>query len=117
MRRMVAALALGVVAAVPAGCADDMYGRGAVSWSSYPYYGWYDNYYGSFYDGYWGTNGYFWFRRSPEAKRYRRDSARHFRRENMERDPRFRRFERTLAPPRRGTRMPNFPGPRHRRGG
>ena len=111
---MLAAIALGVTATLPAACADDVYGRGIISWSSYPYYGWYNGYYGPFYDGYWGTDGYYYFRLSAAERRYRRDRARHFRREAVRNDRRFRRFERTLQPPPRGTRMPNFP---RRRGG
>ena len=116
MRHFAAALALAVAATLPAACSDDVYGRGGLTWSSYPYYGWYDNYYGDFYDGYWGSDGYFWYRLSPTDWRYRRDERRHFRRDNRPYDPHYRRFDRRLDPPRRGTRMPHYPRRKYRPG-
>lgn len=108
--RLAAAALLGAVAVLPAGCAGhgDVYGRGHLTWTSYPIYGWYDNYYGAFYDGYWGIDGYFWFRLTPQ-ERFRRDERRHFRREEQHGDPRFQRFDRQLQPPPHGTPMPKFP--------
>lgn len=113
MKRTVAAIALGLAATLPSACANDIYGRGVVSWSSYPYYGWYDGFYGPFYDGYWGTDGFFYFRLTIGDTVFRRDRERHFRREAVRNNARFQRFERTFSPPPRGTRMPNFP---HKRG-
>ncbi|MXO57644.1 hypothetical protein [Pontixanthobacter gangjinensis] len=109
MKRILAALFIGLAAAMPAACVDNVYGRGTLAWSSHPYHGWYNGYYGPFYDGYWGTDGYFWFRLDRVERRYRRDRDRHFRREAVRNDRRFRRFERTMRPPPRGTRMPHFP--------
>jgi len=102
-------------ATLTSGCADDIYGRGGLTWSSHPYYGWYDNYYGPFYDGYWGTDGYFWFRLHEGEGRFRRDESRHFRRENSSGSDRFHRFEGTMQPPRDGARMPRFPQQSRRR--
>ncbi len=42
MKTIAAALALAVAATLPAACSNDVYGRGGLTWSSYPYYGWYD---------------------------------------------------------------------------
>jgi len=117
MKHTFSSLALALAATLPAACVNDVYGRGALTWSSYPYVGWYNDYYGSFYDGYWGTDGYFWFRLDAVERRYRRDKERHFRREATRSDRRFKRFERNLRPPPNGTRMPNFPRDRARRRG
>lgn len=116
MKHFAAALALAVAATLPAACDDDVYGRGSLTWSSYPYYGWYDDYYGAFHDGYWGTDGYFWYRLSPDHRRYVRDDRGHFRRDNRNDDRRYRRFERRMDPPRDGTKMPNYPRRRYRPG-
>jgi hypothetical protein len=110
MRPLAAALALAAAATLPAACTGDVYGRGVMTWSSYPYYGYYDGFYGPFYDGYWGTDGFFWYRLSRDGDRYRRDDAHHFRRE----DPRYQRFDRQMQPPPNGTRMPNYPRDRDR---
>ncbi|MGQ7829451.1 hypothetical protein [Altererythrobacter sp. Z27] len=115
MRKILAAAALALALTLPAGCADDIYGRGSLTWSSHPYYGWYDGYYGDFYDGYWGTDGFFWFRLAPHENRYRVDRERHFRSREVTGQPHYKRFERNLQPPPRGTRMPNFPNRRDRR--
>lgn len=109
MKQLAAALALAAAATLPAACDRDAYGSGSFTWSSYPYDGWYNGYYGDFHDGYWGTDGYFWYRLTPADRRYRRDERRHFRRDNRPYDPRYHRFDRRMDPPRRGTRMPKFP--------
>lgn len=109
MKGTLAAIALAFVATLPSACAGDTYGRGIVSWTSYPYHGWYNGFYGPFHDGYWGTDGYFYFRLLAEDRFYRRDRARHFRREAVHGNSAFRRFDRNLTPPPRGTRMPSFP--------
>ena len=109
MKGTLAAIALAFVATLPSACTGDTYGRGIVSWTSYPYHGWYNGFYGPFHDGYWGTDGYFYFRLLAEDRFYRRDRARHFRREAVHGNSAFRRFDRNLTPPPRGTRMPNFP--------
>jgi len=87
------------------GCVDHYRGSAVVSWSSYPYYGWYDGFYGPIYDGYWGTDSFFYFRLNPADRVFRRGDAMHFRREAT---PRFQRFEGDLRPPPQGTRMPRF---------
>lgn len=115
MKYAFSALALAVAATLPAACVNDVYGRGGLTWSSHPYHGWYNGFYGPFYDGYWGTDGYFWFRLDAAEQRYRRDKERHFRREAMRSNKRFKRFERTLRPPSKGTRMPKFPRNQTRR--
>ena len=91
-----------------AACVNDG-GYGVASWSSHSYSGWYDDYYGPFYDGYWGVNNYFYFRLSPDERRYRRDDRRHFHRSDTPPNSRYRRFEGTMGPPPQGTRMPSFP--------
>ena len=94
-------------------CYDRGYDGGlAMGWSSYPYYGWYDGYYGSIYDGYWGPDGGFYYRLSPSGRTFLRGDPRHFRRgETSPPDARFKRFNGTLHPPPRGTRMPHFQPP------
>ncbi|WP_296676817.1 hypothetical protein [Novosphingobium sp.] len=116
MKRLLSPLAL-VIAGLPlSACADDGYGRSGLNWTSYPYSGWYDGYYGSIFDGYWGTDNVFYFRLRDNELRYHRDAHRHFRRDGVDRDFRFRRFDGAIqSPPRRGTRMPRFPGGEQRR--
>ena len=116
MKPIAAAITLAIAATLPAACHHDVYGRGALVWSSYPYYGWYDGYYGTFHDGYWGTDGYFWYRMTPQERRYRKDERRHFRRENRDGNPAYKRFDRRMNPPRDGTRMPNYPRGQNRPG-
>lgn len=43
------------------------------------YDGYYDGYYGPYTNGYWGGDGFFYYQSS--SRQYRRDDARHFRRE------------------------------------
>jgi hypothetical protein len=71
-------LALGI-----AGCADDGYRHGGGSASVAYYDGYYDDYYGPFHDGYWGGDGFFYYSAAPGAE-FRRDEARHFRREQAQ---------------------------------
>ena len=95
-------------------CHDGYGSRVAVGWSSYPYYGWYDGFYGPIYDGYW-VDSIFYFRRSPQDRAFRRGDPLHFRRGTVRPpDSRFRRFEGTLRPPPQGTSMPRFKPPRDR---
>ncbi|MEO6339562.1 MAG: hypothetical protein ABIO39_05960 [Caulobacteraceae bacterium] len=73
---------MAALAAAPAltACADDYaYGpRGA--YAGVDFGGYYDDFYGPYYGGYWGPGGYFYYT-DRAAGRYRRDTARHFRRE------------------------------------
>ena len=103
------AVALAIAGGLTASCEDTVYGRGVMTWSSHPDYGWYDSYYGPFHDGYWGTDGLFWFRLNDRDRDYRPDRDRHFRHDNDRADPRFQRFDRSMTPPPRGTPMPRFP--------
>jgi hypothetical protein len=97
-------------------CYHDGYdSRVTVSWSTYPYYGWYDGYYGTIYDGYWVDN-LFYYRLTPQDRAFRRGDPRHFRRgDTRPAEPRFRRFDGTLRPPPQGTRMPRFTPPQDHR--
>lgn len=116
MKRTIALLGLALATVPLSSCAGDgyRYGYGSLSWSSYPYSGWYNDYYGPFYDGYWGADGFFYFRLDGRERSYRRDQYRHFRRDAHSPGDRFRRFEGSIRPPPRGTRMPNFPHDRDR---
>jgi hypothetical protein len=109
MKRLIIGLAVALGSLSLAACAEDGYGYGRLSWSSYPYSGWYDNYYGPIYDGYWGTDNYFYYRRQSQDNRYYRDRQQHFRRGDMAPGGNFHRFEGTNQQPPRGTRMPRFP--------
>lgn len=109
MKRTFALLGLALATAPLSACAGDGYGYGGLTWSSHPYYGWYDNYYGPFHDGYWGNDSYFYFRLNDRERSFRRDRNRHFRRDDRPPGDGFRRFEGTTQPPPRGTRMPRFP--------
>ncbi|WP_157081191.1 hypothetical protein [Novosphingobium naphthalenivorans] len=94
-------------------CYDGYGSHVSVGWSTYPYYGWYDDFYGPIYDGYWADN-IFYYRLSPQDRAFRRGDPQHFRREEMRpAEPRFKRFEGTLRPPEQGTRMPRFEAPRN----
>ncbi|MCJ2178162.1 hypothetical protein [Novosphingobium album (ex Hu et al. 2023)] len=93
-------------------CYDGYGSRVTVSWSTYPYYGWYDGFYGPIYDGYW-VNSIFYFRLTPQDRAFRAGDPQHFRRGDMRpTEPRFKRFEGTLRPPPQGTHMPRFEPPR-----
>lgn len=81
---MKSAAFIGAVAAVGllAGCASGpgYYGPGPVVAVGYD--GYYDGFYGPIYDGYW-KGGYFYWRDRDDHP-FRRDDARHFRREAKE---------------------------------
>ncbi|MEJ2409652.1 MAG: hypothetical protein P8Y48_10010 [Novosphingobium sp.] len=95
-------------------CYDGYDNHVAAGWSSYPYYGWYDGYYGPIHDGYWADNT-FYYRLSPRDRTFRRGDPLHFRRgDARSTGPHFRHFQGTLRPPPRGTRMPRFQPPRNR---
>ena len=123
MKRSIAMCGLGVVAAslMLVGCAADRYTYGVgMSWSSYPYSGWYDGYYGPFYDGYWGTDNYFYYRLHEHDRHYRRGDGNHFRHGDAAPNPRFHRFDGQTRRPPQGTHMPNYPrqnDDHHSRGG
>ncbi|MBS0387763.1 MAG: hypothetical protein JSR15_04715 [Proteobacteria bacterium] len=112
MKRSIAICGLGILlTSLPlAGCVTDGYTYGVgMSWSSYPYDGWYDGYYGQIYDGYWGTDNYFYFRQHDQDRYYRRGDSNHFMRGDAAPDPRFHRFEGQTRQPPPGTRMPKYP--------
>src|SRR5437763_15413284 len=66
-------------------CASDegYYYGPSTAYAGVDYGGWYDGYYGPFVGGYWGPGGYFYYQ-DRSTGRYRRDDARHFRRERAE---------------------------------
>lgn len=97
-----------------AGCAEGPTHSRLYVGMSYPYYGYYDGFYGPIYDGYWGSNGYFYYRLTPDGH-FRRGDRDHFRRDGRDLDRRFHRFEGTLRP-KAEMRMPHFDGGRDRRG-
>jgi hypothetical protein len=117
MKRSIIALATGLTLLSLTACVDDGYGYGSLYWSSYPYSGWYDNYYGPIYDGYWGADNYFYYRRQSQDHRYYRDRQQHFRRGDITPGGNFHRFEGTNQQPPQGTRMPHFPRGDHSGGG
>jgi hypothetical protein len=51
--------------------------------SSRAYDGYYDGHYGPYSSGHWNNDGYFYYRDST-SNSYRRDDARHFRRESFQ---------------------------------
>jgi len=112
MKRSIVLRGLGALIAslLLAGCVADGYTYGVgMSWSSYPYSGWYDGYYGPFYDGYWGTDNYFYYRLHEHDRDYRRGDRNHFFRGEVVPNPRFHRFDGNTRQPPQGTRMPNYP--------
>jgi hypothetical protein len=106
MKRFTLLLGIAIVALPLAACVEDGYGYGV--YSTTPYYGWYDGYYGSIYDGYWGADNFFYFRLTPNDRAYRRGDRQHFRKEPVP-GGRFDRFEGTIRQPPQGTRMPHYP--------
>jgi hypothetical protein len=117
MKRSMIGLAIALAALPLTACVEDGYGSGGLFWSSYPYSGYYDDYYGSIYDGYWGTDNFFYYRRSDQDHRYYRDQQQDFRRGGAMPGGNFHRHEGTNEQPRRGTRMPHFPRGEHQGGG
>jgi hypothetical protein len=55
-------------------------GAGPAVLGTVSYDGFYDDYYGPFYDGYWGPDGFFYYS-DGVGHPFRRDDARHFRRD------------------------------------
>lgn len=109
MKRSILLCGLALTVAPLAAC-DEGYGYGGgISYaSSYPYDGYYDNYYGPIYDGYWGSNNRFYYR-SHEGDRYRPGHRDHFRREGNVSGGNWQRLQGNMQP-RPGTRMPHFNG-------
>lgn len=96
------------------GCATDGYYGADVGWGSpYPYYGWYDGYYGPIYDGYWGSDGYFYYRVSDHDRHFHRGDHDHFSRTQSAPGPHYRQIQGNVSP-QRGYKMPHYP--HHERG-
>src|SRR3546814_20684594 len=73
-------------------CYDGYGSHVSVGWSTYPYYGWYDGFYGPIYDGYW-VGSTFYFRRTPQTRAFRVGGPQHFHpRDVRSRYPRFQPF-------------------------
>lgn len=105
---LAAPLLIGVAA-----CADDGYvGVRSAYYDPYPYYGWYDGYYGPIYDGYWGTDGFFYYRSGDRDRHFRRGDHEHFRQRGSQPSGNFRAMQGTFTP-RHGEHMPHYPGGRH----
>lgn len=97
-----------------AGCAEDGYYVGVHSayYDPYPYYGWYDGYYGPIYDGYWGSDGFFYYRRGDHDRHFYRGDHDHFRRGDAHPGGNYRPMQGTFTP-QHGQRMPHYPGRGH----
>lgn len=65
------------------GCAypDGAYQGGVYQQRTVQYDGYYDGYYGPYTNGYWGGDGFFYYQSND--RQYRRDDARHFRRDQF----------------------------------
>lgn len=117
MKRVLMLACLGAGCLALTGCAEGPYRHRppvgvSLSWSTYPYWGWYDGYYGTIYDGYWGLDDFFYYRLLPSDRTFRRGDPSHFRRDDTRpSDQRFQRFQGDLRPPAQGTTMPQFRPP------
>lgn len=90
-------------------CADNgYYGARVGVYDPYPYYGWYDGFYGPIYDGYWGSDGFFYYRSSDRDRHFRRGDRDHFRREQASPGGKYRSMQGTFTP-QRSFRMPHYP--------
>ena len=110
MKRMSKSLILALATLSLSACVSGGYHHAhMVGWGTYPYYGWYDGFYGPIYDGYWGDDGDFYYRLHRDDRVYHRDDHEHFRLRDADRPGNnFHRIEgRTHEPP-QGTRMPHF---------
>lgn len=105
---MVAPLLVGLAACVGEGSV----GVRSSYYDPYPYYGWYDGYYGPIHDGYWGNDGFFYYRRGDHDRFYRGDHD-HFRRGDAHPGSSFRAMQGTFTPE-RGQHMPHYPGRQRR---
>lgn len=101
-----------VLAPLPlAACVEDG-GGGMYIGSSYPYDGYYDDYYGPIYDGYWGGDGYFYYRHNQGDRRFSRGDRSHFRRSGGGMPGQNFHPMQGVTRPTQGTHMPHFNGGR-----
>lgn len=105
MKRSIIMLSLALGALPLMGCTDGTQGNLYLG-MSYPYYGYYDGFYGPVYDGYWGTDGYFYYRHDRDD-RFRRGDHDHFRRDDHAASGNFHPMQGELRP-RRDVHMPHF---------
>ena len=113
-----AGLAIALSSLALSACVED--GYAGLSLGPVMYDGYYDNYYGPIYDGYWGGDGYFYYRRNEQDRRYLRGDRNHFRRPGGNPGRNFHPFQ-GQTQPQQGTRTPHYPreggrGDRHGQG-